>query len=183
MTARNGLIALIVILAMADCISFGIDPVASPETMLQDIQLFRMIEETAAALIPHETTSEFLVGESIFSYVLIRNIDTETRVRWRWYDGNSHLVRDTGPIVVNRDRQALESISAYDAFGPCPTPGSGPGLVAFYLNGKLVAIKHFRILDRRRNSSLFGNSPRDQRRTLGREAPRGGAVSIPTSSK
>jgi hypothetical protein len=73
------------------------------------------VEESGELLKPSGIKKDFSSEEkSVLCFIELKNISRKIQMRWRWYGPDKTLSRDSGDVLVNREEQYLEVLTAYD---------------------------------------------------------------------
>jgi len=98
------------------CITFRIIPPYPVEGYIESLSLCKGINEKEGELLaPLDIREEFSTNEdNIICFVVVKNITRKIQLRWKWYAPNKSLSRDSENIVINKEENHLETLTAYD---------------------------------------------------------------------
>lgn len=104
------------VLRCVGCITFRIIPPYPLEVYIESVSLCKGINETEGELLaPLDIREEFSTNEdNIICFVVVKNISRKIQLRWKWYAPNKSLSRDSENIVINKEENQLETLTAYD---------------------------------------------------------------------
>ncbi|MFC2161657.1 hypothetical protein ACFLRX_08410 [Acidobacteriota bacterium] len=114
---KTTLLILILYLGLrtVGCISFNIIPSFPLEGYIETMVLCSDVDESGELLVPKEIKNEYTFGEkSVFCFIEIKNVSQRIQMRWKWYAPDKTLLRDSENVIVNREEQYLEELTAYD---------------------------------------------------------------------
>jgi len=104
-------------LCAAGCISFRIIPSFPLEGYVETVVLCSEVDESGELLVPTEIKSEYSSGdESVYCFIELKNVSRRIQMRWKWYSPDRAMSRDSENVVINREEQYLETLTAYDEF-------------------------------------------------------------------
>lgn len=99
----------------SSCISFRIVPSFPAEGHVERIVFCKEVDESGELLEPQKPQTEFEdVDENVICFIEIQNISRQIGMRWKWYGPGGSLSRDSGTVVINREKRLLEVVTAYD---------------------------------------------------------------------
>jgi hypothetical protein len=84
----------------------------------------------------------------VICFIRLKDISERITLQWNWYSSDGKEVRDTGEVVVNKNGNYLEAVTAYDQFRLDPggkKKQSGEWTVVVFLNGNFLGKRSFRI--------------------------------------
>jgi hypothetical protein len=104
-----------IVLRCVGCITFRITPPYPVEVYIESVSLCKLIDESGELLAPLDIREEFSTNEdNIICFVVVKNISRKIQLRWKWYAPNKSLSRDSENIVINKEENQLETLTAYD---------------------------------------------------------------------
>ncbi len=102
-------------LCASGCISFRIIPSFPLEGHVETMVFCSRVDESGELLVPMEIKSEYTSeDESVFCFIELKNISRRIQMRWKWYAPDKVMSRDSENVVINREEQYLETLTAYD---------------------------------------------------------------------
>jgi len=136
-------------LCTAGCISFRIIPSFPLEGYVESMVLCSEVDESGELLVPMEIKSEYTSGDgSVFCFIELKNVSRRIQMRWKWYAPDKTLSRDSENVIVNREEQYLEELTAYDEllFNVQEQEKLlGLWTVVILINDKLIARREFSV--------------------------------------
>lgn len=107
--------SMLLCFCLGSCISFRIIPPFPLEGYVETMALCSRVDESGELLEPLGIKVEYqLEEESVYCFIELKNISRRIRMRWRWYGPDKTEFRDSGDVLVNREEQYLETLTAYD---------------------------------------------------------------------
>jgi hypothetical protein len=134
-------------LFLPGCISFQVAPSPAPETFSVEIFLCKKIDDTGELYQPLDITSEFAPdGQDIICFVRMKNIRKAIRLKWKWYDPDLKLFKETKDMIINAEEEILETISAIDRINvPAESKSEGQWTVVVIKDREFVGRKTFEV--------------------------------------
>lgn len=115
---RKGVILVFILwfsLCLAGCISFRIIPSFPLEGYVEAMVLCSEVDESGELLVPVGIKKDFTSGdEGVYCFIELKNVSRRIQMRWKWYSPDQEISRDSENVVINREEQYLETLTAYD---------------------------------------------------------------------
>lgn len=136
-------------LLFKNCVSFKIQPLLPIENQVEYIYLCQGIDESTDLLKPVKIQSEFdSKNVSIFCLIRLKDISNKMQIRWKWYEPDKEMMRDSGSVIVNEDEKYLEIVTAYDKLNLDTEKREsikGQWVVVIFIDGKLIGERLFQV--------------------------------------
>jgi len=141
------LLVLYLGLCAVGCISFRIIPPFPLEGYVETMVICSKVDESGELLAPMDIKKEFTLGDkSVYCFIELKNISRRIHMRWKWYAPDKTMSRDSENVIINREEQYLETLTAYDEFFLDIRDNeklSGRWTVVVLIDDKLVASREF----------------------------------------